>query len=432
MSYIVISTKDYQWKKEEVKETSSNQIDVEINTEKVDQTIHGFGGAFTDAASITFHSLSKAKQEEYLRAYFSNEGLGYSLGRYPLQSCDFSTHSYSYINKDKQFDMSMDKERIEFVQRALEYNPNLWLISAPWSPPAFMKDNGDMCHGGHLLPEYYDLWAQTIVAAIKELKKNGITINCVTTQNEPEATQTWESCRYSAEQEAKFLKDYLIPTAKKERLDDLKYMIWDHNRDVMLKRTDEVLSFGLKQEDIYGVAYHWYDRDAFEEVKKTHNKYPALHLLLTECCVELLCDDNSGLGSWQNGMRYAINIIKDLNNGSEGYIDWNLSLDTKGGPNHVGNYCEAPLLIDSEKDEIICMPSYYIIGHFSRYLRPGFERVEATSKMGDLLVAGFKKNNRVSVVFVNENTAKTVYFKLFNKIFNIFLPENCIATFVYE
>ena len=377
-----------------------SEIIIDIN--KKDQKIWGFGGAFTDAAEVTYHSLSKEKQQEYIKAYFSKEGLNYNLGRYPLMSTDFSLEMYEYLSDENLSNLSIihDKSRINFVKDALSIKPDLWLISAPWSPSKFMKDNNDRCHGGKLLKQYYGLWADTLLTSIKKLGKEGVKISALTTQNEPLATQTWESCLYFSEEEADFLTNYLIPKAKENRL-DLKFMIFDHNRDKMLERADHIFAFGLKQEDIFGIAYHWYDRNCFDEVRKTHLKYPDQHLLLTECCVELLCNDNSGIGSWENGLRYGLNMIHDLNNGSEGYIDWNLSLNLQGGPNHVGNFCEAPLMIDIENDEIRYMPSYYVIGHFSKYLNKGDIKVETSTNNNDLLACSFIDGTTLKVVVLN-------------------------------
>ncbi len=400
---IIKSNQKEKWVKVDYKPAlldDCSEIIIDLN--KKDQKIWGFGGAFTDAAEVTYHSLSKEKQQEYIKAYFSKEGLNYNLGRYPLMSTDFSPEMYEYLSDENlcNFSLIHDKSRINFVKDALSIKPDIWLISAPWSPSKFMKDNADRCHGGKLLKQYYGLWADTLLTSIKELTKEGIKISALTTQNEPLATQTWESCLYSSEEEADFLMNYLIPKTKENRL-DLKFMIYDHNRDKMLERADQMFAFGLKQEDIFGVAYHWYDRNCFEEVKKIHLKYPKQHLLLTECCVELLCDDNNGLGSWENGLRYGINMINDLNNGSEGYIDWNLSLNLKGGPNHVGNFCEAPLMIDAENDEIRYVPSYYVIGHFSKHLNKGDIKVETSSNNNDLLACSFINESTLKVVLLN-------------------------------
>ena len=400
---IIKSNQKEKWVKVDYKPAlfdDCSEIIIDLN--KKDQKIWGFGGAFTDAAEVTYHSLSKEKQQEYIKAYFSKEGLNYNLGRYPLMSTDFSPEMYEYMSDENlcNFSLIHDKSRINFVKDAIALKPDLWLISAPWSPSKFMKDNNDRCHGGKLLKQYYGLWADTLLASVKELGKEGIKISALTTQNEPLATQTWESCLYSSEEEADFLMNYLIPKAKENRL-DLQFMIYDHNRDKMLERADQMFAFGLKQEDIFGIAYHWYDRDCYEEVKKTHLKYPNQHILLTECCVELLCDDNNGLGSWENGLRYGISIINDLNNGSEGYIDWNLSLNMQGGPNHVGNFCEAPLLIVAQKDEIIYMPSYFVIGHFSKYLNKCDVKIETSSNNNDLLACSFLNASTLKVVLLN-------------------------------
>ena len=432
---IIKSNQKEKWVKEEYKPASFDaEAEIIIDLGKKDQKIWGFGGAFTDAAEVTYHSLSKNKQEEYIKACFSENGLNYNLGRYPLMSTDFSPEMYEYLSDENLCNLSIkhDKNRINFVKDALKYKPFLWIVSAPWSPSKFMKDTKDRCHGGKLLKQYYGLWADTLLTAIKELEKEGVKISAITTQNEPLATQTWESCLYTSEEEADFLMNYLIPKAKEYRLDNLKFMIYDHNRDKMLERADQMFATGLKQDNIFGIAYHWYDRDCYEEVKKTHLKYPNQHILLTECCVELLCDDNNGLGSWENGLRYGISIINDLNNGSEGYIDWNLSLNMQGGPNHVGNFCEAPLLIDVDKDKIKYMPSYYVIGHFSKYLEKSNVKVETISSDKGLLAVSFIDDISLKIILLN-NSSRIInaHIKLNNKKeLNIVAEAKTIYTLV--
>lgn len=433
---IVYSDKDTKWANGQFLDTCDKvDVHIRINKDIKDQKIFGFGGAFTDAATVSYLSLSESKRKEYMNAYFSKDGLSYTLGRYPIMSTDFSEYSYEYITKEcgiSSFDMSCDKERINFVKTALELCPDMWIVAVPWSPCGFMKDNGEQAHGGHLLKEYYSLWAEVIAKTVQELDKQGIKISCLTTQNEPLATQTWESCIYSSKDEAIFLKDYLIPTIKNYGYKDMSFMVWDHNRDVMYQRTKEVLSYMVNDENIFGIAYHWYDRNCFDEVYKCHKEWPNLHILLTECCVELLCDDNSGLGSWENGLRYGINMIKDLNNGSEGYIDWNLSLFDNGGPNHVGNFCEAPLMINKEKKTIKYMPSYYVIGHFSKHLEKDDIRVEATSDDKEVLVTAFIDwYNSVKMIVINESEQnKVIETKIGEKQYVFELKPSSIASII--
>jgi len=182
------------------------------------QSFIGIGGALTDASAETFYKLPAEKQKLFLNSYFSLEnGIGYSLARTNIHSCDFSSGSYTYVEDgDKQlksFSIAHDKQyRIPFIKRCIESaGGSLKLYVSPWSPPAWMKDNNDMLHGGKLLPEFYDSWAEYFVKYIHSYEKKGIPVWGLTVQNEPMAKQTWESCIYTAEEERDFIKNYLGP-----------------------------------------------------------------------------------------------------------------------------------------------------------------------------------------------------------------------------
>src|SRR5438552_12291565 len=183
------------------------QICVFVDPSTKFQTILGIGGALTDASAETFAKLPKAKQQEILKAYFdSSTGIGYTLARTNIHSCDFSSGSYTYVNEGDQelhsFSVNHDKQfRIPFIKQALATaGGKLNIFGSPWSPPAFMKDNNNMLHGGKLKPEFYQSWANYYTKFIKAYQREGIPIWGVTIQNEPMATQTWESCIYSAEE----------------------------------------------------------------------------------------------------------------------------------------------------------------------------------------------------------------------------------------
>src|SRR5258708_11571483 len=242
------------------------QLCVFVYPAKTFQTILGIGGAITDAAAETFAKLPKAKQQEILDAYFDvSKGIGYTLGRTNIHSCDFSSGSYTYVNEgDKElqtFSISHDKQfRIPFIKQALAAaGGNLILFASPWSPPAFMKDNSNMLHGGKLRPEFYQSWANYYTKFLKAYQREGIPIWGITIQNEPMATQTWESCIYSAEDERDFLKNYLGPTMKKEGLADKKIIAWDHNRDLVYQRASTILSDPKAARYVWGIGYHWYE-----------------------------------------------------------------------------------------------------------------------------------------------------------------------------
>ncbi len=183
------------------------QICVFVDPSRQFQSFLGIGGALTDASAETFALLPKEKQRELLSAYFDDQqGIGYKLARTNIHSCDFSSSSYTYVTEgDKQlksFNVEHDKRyRIPFIKQVLAATRGkLNIFGSPWSPPAFMKDNNDMLHGGRLKPEFHQSWANYYAKFIRAYQSEGIPIWGITIQNEPMATQRWESCIYSAEE----------------------------------------------------------------------------------------------------------------------------------------------------------------------------------------------------------------------------------------
>ena len=194
------------------------QICVFVDPKRTFQTFMGIGGALTDASAETFAKLPKEKQEELLQSYFDKDkGIGYTLARTNINSCDFSSGSYTYIQDGDSalntFDISHDKQfKIPFIKRAIAAaGGKLNLYASPWSPPAFMKSNNNMLRGGKLKAGYYHSWANYYTKFIKAYEADGIPIWGITIQNEPMATQKWESCIYSGEEERDFLKNNLGP-----------------------------------------------------------------------------------------------------------------------------------------------------------------------------------------------------------------------------
>lgn len=355
--------------------------DIVVRSDITYQTHMGFGGAITDATVDCYAACDEKRREQIVRAYYGADGLNYNIARFTVHSSDFAAKSYIYTKDDdlSTFDLSVeDRVKIPFAKRCMEASDReITFFASPWSPPAFAKTNGDMCHGGKLKDEYRAFWAEYYARYLEELEKRGIHISYANVQNEPEAIQTWESREVDAQEEGRDIRDFLAPTFQKHGL-DVKFFIWDHNRDRMVRRTIDTMSVEGVAEHIWGVGYHWYCCDRHENLRDLHTLYPDLHLLLTECCVELAYDSTTGesscAGVWEHGERYAKQIIGDLNNWSEGYIDWNLVLNEYGGPNHAGNFCEAPIMLDG-KGGLIFQPSYWHIAHFSKYIQPGAKRI---------------------------------------------------------
>jgi glucosylceramidase len=397
------------------------QICVFVDPSKRAQTILGIGGALTDASAETFAKLPGAKQQEFLDAYFDpRKGIRYTLARTHIHSCDFSSASYIYVNEGdkelKSFSVDHDKRfRIPFIKRCqAATGRGLTLFASPWSPPAFMKTNNDMLHGGKLKPEFHQSWANYYTKFIKAYEREGIPVWGITIQNEPMATQTWESCIYTAEEERDFLKDFLGPTMKREGLGDKNIIAWDHNRDLIYQRVSTILKDPKAAQYVWGIGYHWYEPwsggdQMFDNVKLVHETFPDKKLLFTEGTADSFKPQE--ITAWRLGEAYARSMINDFNSGAVGWTDWNVLLDEQGGPNHVGNFCFAPVHANTTTGELIYTNSYYYIGHFSKFVRPGARRIASAPSRSALLSAAFiNPDGKVSVVVMNKTDQKLSYF----------------------
>ncbi|HTD93907.1 MAG TPA: hypothetical protein VK644_08855, partial [Chitinophagaceae bacterium] len=230
------------------------------------QSFMGIGGALTDASAETFAKLPKAEQQEFLTAYFDpKKGIGYTLARTNIHSCDFSSDSYTYVSDEdpslKTFNVAHDeKYRIPFIKAAIAAaGGKLQLYVSPWSPPAFMKDNNSLLQGGKLKAEFAQSWANYYVKFIRTYEAKGIPVWGLSVQNEPMAKQKWESCIYTADEERDFIKNFLGPTLQKQGLGGKKLIAWDHNRDLIFQRASTILNDPAAAKYVWGIGFHWYE-----------------------------------------------------------------------------------------------------------------------------------------------------------------------------
>jgi glucosylceramidase len=397
------------------------EIAVFVNPEKTFQEYLGIGGAITDASSEVFSTLNAEQQNNLLKSLYGKDGIGYNIIRTSIHSSDFGLGSHTYIEEGdaelKTFSIEKDREkRLPFIKRAMALiGDDLVFYASPWSPPAFMKTNNNMLQGGKLLPEYRQPWANYYVKFIKAYEAEGIPVWGLTIQNEPMAVKRWESCIYTAEEERDFLKNYLGPTLEKEGLGDKNIVVWDHNRDLITDRANTIFGDPEASKYAWGIGFHWYETwtgglPKYDNLKNINESFPSKNILFTEGCQENF--ETEKLEYWPNAERYGNSMINDFNSGVVGWTDWNILLDERGGPNHVENFCFAPIHADTETSELIYTPTYYYIGHFSKFIKPGALRVSTSTSRSTIESTSFQNKDGKIVTVVMNPTDNKIRYKL--------------------
>jgi len=433
---------------------SENASDFIIAPEEQYQTITGFGGAFTESSAYLLNELSKENREEILKAYFSKEGANYSLTRTHMNSCDFSLDQYSYAPVEDDMELEnftveedMD-DLIPMIKDAMAISEEGFRIFAsPWTAPPWMKDNKEWV-GGKLLPEYYDTWALFFSKYADAYKAEGIDLWGFTVENEPHGNgNNWESMHFTPEEMTDFVQHHLGPKLEADGKGDLIILGYDQNRAGLKEWVDVMYKDEASSKYYDGTAVHWYEStyEVFPEaLQYAHDKAPDKYLIETEGCAD------SEVPKWKEDAwywskeatdwgwdwasekdkylhpkyvpvyRYARDIIGCLNNWVDGWVDWNMVLDTQGGPNWFENWCLAPVIVDPEKDEIYYTPLFYTMAHFSKYIRPGAKRI------------GFEYSNDVLQVTAAQNPDGSIAVLVFNEgetdqTFNIKLHEKSTA-----
>ena len=400
-----------------VKDTEREIELINIYPQMKYQKLEGFGGAVTDSAGYVFSLLNEAQKKEMVQQYFGAENMAYNQVRIPIDSCDFSLEHYEADSDpdDAEFEQfsfeRVEKYILPLLDAAEEaYGEKLDIMLSPWSPPAYMKTTGERNHGGKLKPEYRKRWAEYICRYIEEYRNKGYHVTKLTMQNEPKAVQTWDSCIYTAQEQKEFLKEYLWPSLKAHGLDDINIYLWDHNKERVFEWAETIIDEETT-DMICGMAFHWYSGDHFEALRMIREKYPDKQLLLSEACIEysrFSADDYLN-----NAQKYAHDMIGNLNAGMNTFIDWNLLLNEEGGPNHVGNFCDAPYLFDRYKKELKESNILGYLWHFTHFLDPGAVRVGVSRYTDKLEVTAFEKDDRITFVVLNRTDEEiTAYIRL--------------------
>ena len=413
--------------------------DLHIDVESLGDThgLVGFGAAFTDAAADTWASASPGLRAQMVRQYFGPDGIGYAIGRVPIGGTDFSTAAYTYDDGSAgdlslaNFSLAMDEERkLPLLHAALELSPRLQLLATPWSAPAWMKDSGTLVWGS-LIGEpggpYYKAWASYICRFLTEYAERGVSVSWLTVQNEPwyslvtRFSTRWNSMAFTAERIRDFVKRDLGPALAAHHLKAVKVVFHDDQRAQLMRVASVVMADPEAARYVSGAGFHWYDTMSFswmgwgaidalrywEQVGQAAQTWPELTLIGTEAAEGFEgWARGPQLGSWWRLETYAYDMLRDLTHGAHGWMDWNLWLDSAGGPNWAENRCDAPLLLTAGGDAFVKQPTYYALAHFARFLPPGSRRLAVRAPAALDAVAYLTPQRRVASVLLNKDTAE--------------------------
>lgn len=373
-----------------------------INVYRNDKgTFHGFGGAITYSTAYNYSLLSELDKKRFLEALVGTTGLGYTLFRLCIGSSDFATKEYTYIKENDKslstFNIKEDKKYIvPLIKDLIKYSKNkLHFIASCWSSPAFMKSNKKRTNGGKLLPKYYDLHAEYITKFVLAYKKEGINIEALTLQNEAKAMPSWESCTYTKEEEvvfAKALRKHLI----KHHL-NIRLFAWDHNRERLVERSEYILK---NANFLSGIAFHFYTGDHFDAISAVKSLFPNKEFIETEFCLSANYEHSKAT--------YAHEIINNLKAGSNAIIEWNLLLDSKGGPYHNRNSgCDAIMRLD-RNNHLVYSKLYNQVYMFSHFIKNESKILWTSTYDENIKVAATSKNNETTINILNPNEERLV------------------------
>ena len=454
---------------------------------EVMENIYGESGANFSLARTPIGATDFAVDGRYSYAPV-NDDVDLSSFSIAVDQDGFNQQAHAGI-KDEHFDLlPMIKQAYEIKNK--QNDKELRIIASAWTAPPWMKDiedyyikptpiNNHQGTGGELKPHYVATYADYLVKYLDAYKDQGVDIWGLTPVNEPHGNSgQWESMHFTPKSQSAFIKNHLGPKLKASGHEDVKLLIYDQNRDEMEHWTDEILADKETAQYVYGTAVHWYESTfkvneaVFDRV---HEKFPEFAIIHTEGTIDDLGKDapegildparfkesnwfnnddfwwNENATDWAYTAtwapkpedhpiytpvhRYARNIIVSLNHWLEGWIDWNIVLDRHGGPNHVGNFCGAPIMIDTETGEVYYTPIYHVLAQFSKTIRPGDKALQVDTQLAGLdsdalhASAAISKNNVVSTQLLNTTKAPISFsLQIGEQFVAVSIPANSVQT----
>lgn len=412
--------------------TANTYPNIDVDSSTAYQTVDGFGFTLTGSSAQLINNMSAGAKSNLLNELFSSTGIGISYLRVSIGASDLSPSVFSYDDMPAgqtdptlaNFSLSQDLTHlVPVLKEILLINPNIKIMGSPWSPPVWMKDNGSTI-GGNLQTQYYGVYASYFVKYIQAMKAQGITIDAVTIQNEPQHGGNNPSMLMSATQQANFIKNNLGPAFQAAAI-TTKIIIWDHNCDNP-NYPKSILDDAAAKAFIDGSAFHLYagDISALSTVQAAH---PDKNLYFTE-------QWTSATGSFDGDLKWHLKnvIIGSMRNYSKVALEWNLANDPSFGPHTPGGCTECKGALTINGSGVVKNVAYYIVGHASKFVPTGSVRI-SSSIPGVLTNVAFKRpDGKKVLIVVNEGAGPQNFnIRYKGKWTNTVLPAGAVGTYVW-
>ena len=407
---------------------------VQVDTAITMQTVDGFGYALTGSSAYLLNRMGAEARATVLKEFFGSgtADLGVSYLRISIGASDLSPTVFSYDDMPAgqtdpgltRFSLAADTtDLIPVLKEILQINPAVKIMGSPWSPPVWMKSNGNSM-GGSLLPAYYAAYAQYFVKYIQAMKARGITIDAVTVQNEPEHGGNNPSMLMTALEQADFVKNHLGPAFRTANI-TTKIIVWDHNCDnpnypITIMNDPAAKAF------VDGSAFHLY-AGGVGALSGVHAAHPDKNLYFTE-------QWTGANGNFSGDLLWHTNnvIIGTMRNWSKVALEWNLANDPTYGPHTPGgcNECKGAVTIDGSV--YTRNVSYYIVAHASKFVVPGSVRISTSDVNGISQVAFKRPDGKKVMIALNEgNSAATFSILYKGQTAVMTLPAQSVATYIW-
>ncbi|GAB3643041.1 glycoside hydrolase family 30 protein [Spirosoma arcticum] len=416
--------------------TSSAGITIDVDTTQTFQTMDGFGYTMTGGSALLINRMNPTDRAALLEELFGTDGnhIGISYLRISIGASDLSDRVFTYNDLPTgETDPTMAKfslapERADLLpvlKQILAINPAIKIMGSPWTPPVWMKTNGN-AKGGSLKPEFYDAYARYFIRYVQEMKAGGIPIDAITIQNEPLHPGNNPSLLMLPAEQALFIKQHLGPAFRSANI-QTKIILYDHNAD----RPDypiSILNDPAAKPYVDGSAFHLYGGtiDALEQV---HQAHPDKHLYFTEQWV-------SSKGAFNGDLTWHTKnlMIGAPRNWCRTVLEWNLAADPDQNPHTDGGCteCLGALTISADGTSVTRNVAYYLIAHASKFVRPGSVRVASNQPAGLPNVAYRTPTGQKVLLVQNEGTsARTFAIRYRGGSVTATLTPGAVGTFVW-